>query len=288
MRRRNRRAGSAMALVIVGSLGWTWYGAMGAAPEIGRYPQQVAMASETAQRIREEYLQIANDMEPFDGFVKDDLSKAKDVFEAVAATCDRAADAWRRNDDAQGNESWAQVGQSNLAKDAWYRRLMHFRRAQIECAPTEQWYCGELRGVRLGALPALHAWVAARKAAADAWGAVAEATVAGADPKQLAKIDDQATALRAAVEIAQWRYGWAKRIEEWSQNGRLNGDDVKPQLEALLKAQDERAKVQEDRFEQERRTRDASLDADAHIAQAERDLSAAYNVAARKRERAGR
>lgn len=105
----------------------------------------------------------------------------------------------------------------------------------------------------------------------------------GADPKLLTALRDKAIAARAEIEIAHWRYEWPNHVAQWW-DPRVPREEMKPLLDALQSAQDQRVKLQRERIEQDRQIREA----DAQVAQAEHELWLAHNAAVAARDHPGR
>lgn len=235
--------------------------AQGDADPAVQYAAQAEQARAAAQRLKDEYDGLVASAWEIEAVAKDDLAQAGAVYDGIAARYQQAADAWLRGDVAEAQALQSQADKSQADKDVWRQRISEIRRAQFDAMPTEQWHADLARITRPGALEAFNRCVAARKAAAEAWRDLAEATVPGADPEALNEMKEKAFTARSEAEIALWEFHWANQIESlWGEDPVVSAADVPEPLAVLRKLQQERADLKRKETEIERRERELNAE----------------------------
>lgn len=215
---------------------------------------------ERAQTVRDEYAQFAVDAAPLDGFAKDDMLKVKEAYEAWARSFEAVAAAWDRNEEKQAWELQRQIGKAAQVAATWRSRVWEYRRRQAEAAPDERWYSDSVRGIPKGAMPEFDALVKAKRAAAEAWGRVAEATAPGADESLIIELREKAFAADAEREIAEWCSRWANDREWIWSDKKISSEELKRALAELQQSQDQRVALRRADVARDRRLREVERD----------------------------
>lgn len=240
-------------------------------PPAERFAAQISTARTMAKSLNDEYAQIADASQMYLTFAADDLAKAKGAYDSLASDFEKAAGTWEHGDDVAAMQLYKKAEQGLATKEPWRVRLTELRRNQADIAPTEEW-CRENEAVASpGALPAFRRFVAAKKAAADAFGTAAEATVPGADVRTVKELKDKAYALRAEVEIASWEYHWAHRLDGMWFDKSVTKEEIEKPLAALLLRQEELVKLERERIAHQRSVQEAQ----AGLSQAEQQFGEA-------------
>jgi len=259
----------------------------------GKFADMVRQDRDRAQYSRHEYGDVVESASAggrFEGIVKEDLILAKPAFDAEAALLDRAADAWEAEDQPKAQQLRTEAEAATRVKNLWRQRLLEWRRRQGEAAPTESWYHSALAYVRPEARaevrPLVDACLRTRRAAADAWGRVAEATVPGADPAAVTDLKEKAYAADAEREMAEWQYVWAReRALVWADR-QATSDDLVKLDETLRQLHEGRLQLRREQIDRDRRARDLeerTTDAEARFRKA---YEAAAQAAAEAKQRA--
>jgi hypothetical protein len=243
---------------------------------------------DTATRIRDYNAGLATDSFRYGNFVKDDLVHSKEAAEAEAVIHEKIAAAHDRGDDAEAAALRKPCDEAARINNIWRERIADWRSRQATAAPDEQWFQEQSRWYH-GAMNELAAWAEARKAAAEAWGRVAEAVLPGADPNTLVTLKEQAYALDAEREIAEMRFTWAYQREQALGEKRVITPEVTRRLDELKKAQDERIAFRRAEVERSRQSRQL----ERSLQLADQEFRKAYDTAQREaleraRERASR
>lgn len=251
-------------------------------PPAERFADNIRSARTLAKSLNDEYSQMAGDLQPYLAYAGDDLAKTKEVYASLTSDLENAAAKWEQGDDVAATALFKKAQQGLAPRDVWRTRLTQWRRPQAELAPTEDWCRQNEAGARPAALPDFRRLVAAKKAAAEACGAVADATVPGADPVALNELKEKAYAARVESEIANWEYHWANRLDGmWFDKG-VTKDEIEKPLAALLLSQQELIKLERERITHERRVREAQV----ALTKAEQGFGEAFWAAVRAREAA--
>jgi hypothetical protein len=241
---------------------------------LARYAALARDERDTARRIRDADAELGVDFFKYGGFIKDDLIHTKESAEAEALLHEKVAAAYDHADVAQAQALRKDLDAAGRARLIWRERVTEWRRRQAEAAPSEPWFQEQGHWLR-GAMPELLALAEARKAAADAWGRVAEAVQPGADPAALQAIKEQAFTADAEREIADLRYTWAHQRELVWQDKKIQSDELNRRLSQLQKLQEDRVALKRADIERARRIRQA----DDAIRAADEQFRKAYETA---------
>lgn len=247
----------------------------------GKFADQVRQDRGRAQYVRQEYGDVVEGARYgglFEDIVKEDLALAKKDFDAEAALFDRAADAWDAGDQVKAQQLRTEADAATKVKNLWRQRLLDWRRRQGEAAPTERWYRDVLTWVRPDVKPVVDDFARAKRAAADAWGRLAEATVPGADPAVLADLREKAYAADAEREIADWRFKWAHERNMMLPDPKVTGDELTQADEALRQLHEARARLRREEIDRDRRGREL----EEKMRAADARLRKAYEAAERE------
>jgi hypothetical protein len=247
-----------------------------------RYAVQAQEERTWAARIRDEPASLAGDYHRLGGFIKVDLAKLREACEAEAKVHDAIAAAFDRHEVAEVQRLRENDAPPTArAKQVWRERILEWRMKQFAAAPSQQWWHETSRYTAKAAMPELLAWGEARKAAADAWGAVAEAFVPGHDPVTVAAAKDRAYAADAEREIAEWRYEWARDRERLLENKKFESDDLARAVAKLKEVQEERVKLRRAEIDRDRRAREVERSLKA----AEVDFRKTFEAAEKEHQR---
>ncbi|HEY7115636.1 MAG TPA: hypothetical protein VH475_03560 [Tepidisphaeraceae bacterium] len=240
-----------------------------------RYAAAAQEERDLAARVRDEPAQLAGDYARYEGFFRDDLGHYKDAAGAEAAIHDQIATAYDHSDAAEVDRLRKEADSAAKVKLVWRERIAEWRVRQGTAAPSEHWYRDESRWLGAGARGDLDAFAEARKAAAEAWGRVAEACVPGRDAAALNRLKDDAYRADAEREIAEMRYNWARQREQIWQNKKVTSDELTRRLAELEKLQDQRIALRREEIDRDRRTREV----DGQIRHAEKSFRESYDKA---------
>jgi len=241
---------------------------------LARYAALARDERDIARRVRDDDAQLAVDFFRYGGFVKDDLIHTKESAEAEALVHEKIATAYDHADAAEVQALRKDLDAASRARLIWRERVTEWRRRQAEAAPSEQWFQEQGHWLR-GAMPELLALAEARKAAADAWGKVAQAVQPDADPAALQAIKEQAFTADAEREIADLRYTWAHQRELIWQDKKIQSEELTRRLATLQKLQEDRVALKRADIERARKIRQA----DDAIRAADEQFRKAYESA---------
>jgi hypothetical protein len=179
--------------------------------------------------------------ERFGEYTRADIQKAGEAFEDVARQWDAMAKSIDAGEERDLNE-WRRLEQLISVRATWQERL-EARALQAGFAPSEEWL--RQRWVPDGAIPARDAFIEARRNASEAWDAVAEALVPGADPQEVQQLRHAALAAQGEVELAETRFNWARSRAAQFSNPDITSPELTERLSQLQQA--EQAIVQQRR-----------------------------------------
>lgn len=250
----------------------------------GKYADSVRFWRQRTWDVRDESASLIARMQEYADFVKDDLPHARTAYEAQAKAAEKIADLWEREDDKAAVAAQREYEKAVAISLVWQTRLWEWRRRQAEAAPSEQAYRNELSWTPQAVVPFLEDVIRCRKAAADAWGRLADATVPGADPNRLEALKDQAMAADARCEMALWKRTWASRREETWYDKTLASDALRAAFDQLDRLHERRLRLREAQIESDREARHA----DRQIQEMESQARRAYEAAKQARDNTGR
>jgi hypothetical protein len=238
-----------------------------------RFANNIAEANKMAALFKEEFARMSEELQwKQDAVMAEDLEKAREVYDGIIAHFEAAAVAWSVGDETGAQKAQVAAHAEMPAKDVWRKRMFEFRRAQIDTAPSQQWYTETAASVQAGATPAFEKLVEAKKAVSEAWREVAEATVPGAKEETIEALKEKAFAAAAESEIALWQFSWANQLESvWSDKSVTRGDLEAP-LAKLTEVQEELISLRRKQVEHERSVRQAN----AALGKAQQDLFKAF------------
>jgi hypothetical protein len=185
-------------------------------------------------------------------FARADIQKAGEAFENIARQWDEMAKSIDAGEERDLNE-WRRLEGLMKVRAAWQERL-EARALQAGFAPTEEWL--RQRWVPDGAIPARDAFIEARRAASEAWDAVAEATVPDADPQELQQLRHAALAAQGEVELAETRFNWSRSRAAHFSNPDITSPDLTLRLSELQQAEEEIVQQRRDIMELEAKLRE--------------------------------
>jgi hypothetical protein len=243
---------------------------------IARYHAAAGEARDQARLVRDSVGGVAGYFFRLGAFIKQDLALLKDACEAEAVLYEKIAAAYDRADADEVRALRTQQEKATRDRLVYRERITEYRNRQFLAAPTEQWFAEYVRWYR-SAIPELEAWGEARKAAAEAWGRVADAFAPGYDPDAMEDLKERAYALDVEREIGEMRFTWVR------ERGTVMANDPKgvgsPELtraiERLQKAQEDRVAAK--RLESERERQQRRLD--RAVRTAEREFQKAHEAA---------
>ena len=171
-------------------------------------------------------------------FMRADLPMVKAAFDDAAAAWAQAADAYDEQDDA-ADTLRAQAEKMGARCLIWRERL-DIREKQALAAPREDVYLQHRYDGGPQSRAALAVQIEARKDAADAWGALAEAINPDAEPGILVVLREKAMQTAGEVDIAQAAHAAVDRRERLAREFAAS-PRAAAALESLKKLDDERA-----------------------------------------------
>ncbi len=191
-----------------------------------------------------------------DGFVKDDMAALNVATEKEVALIEKAIAEWRRGDDREAHRWRVEADHAVRRRDVWFERIADYRDKQHDAAPTERSFTWEMRMSRVDSLTNLFDLIRAKRAVADAWGKLAEATAPGADKTLLDRLQDAALTAVTRREMAEWKFNWASRREELLQDKRLSSHEIAAALAGWDKVHAERLRLREADIARDQRLRE--------------------------------
>jgi hypothetical protein len=260
-------------------------GALGADDEAtARRAADARNERDVARQVRDADAGVAGDYFRLGPFITDDLALLSKATEAEVALHEKIADAIEHGDDEQVKRLRAQQEKATRDRMVYRERITEYRSRQFTDAPNEQWFQQYGRWSQSG-IDELNAWGEARKAAAEAWGDVADACKPGSDAAALEALKEKAYTLDVEREIAEMRFNWRREREQVLQSDkRVASPEVNRRVEALKKLQERRIELRRDQGRQEREVR--QLDRSIRAANAE--FQKAFQAAQREAEERAR
>jgi hypothetical protein len=241
--------------------------ARGADDEAARRAASAKNERDVATQVRDSDAGVVGDYFRLGAFITDDVALLKKASEAEAGLHEKIATAIERGDDDAVKRLRAEQEKASRERAVYRERIVEYRNRQFTVAPSEQWFGQYLRWSHTG-MEELMAWGEARKAAAEAWGDVAEACKPGYDVKAMEALKEKAYALEVEQEIAEMRFNWAREREQVLQSDkRVSSAEVNQKVEVLKKLQEERIALRRSQGQQERDVR--RLDRSIHAADTE-------------------
>ncbi len=233
-----------------------------------KYANNITSANESAKLFREEFERLDVDAKgvPTEGgldesVIAGDLEKAKALYDGIVASYESAAKAWAKGDVAEAEQAIAAAQASFTGKDLYRRRMLEYRRAQANAMPTQTWYREVSAIVKDGATAAFDNLVEKKKAAADAWRAVAEAAVPGADLKAIEGLKEKAFAAVGEVDVALAQFYWTNDLVGLlAADPSVTKEDLAASLSSLTQAQENLVALRRKQIEHERAVRQANVD----------------------------
>jgi hypothetical protein len=260
-------------------------GALGADDEAAaRRAADARNERDVARQVRDADAGVAGDYFRLGPFITDDLALLSKATEAEVTLHEKIADAIEHGDDEQVKHLRAQQEKATRDRMVYRERITEYRSRQFTDAPNEQWFQQYGRWSQSG-IDELNAWGEARKAAAEAWGDVADACKPGSDAAALEALKEKAYTLNVEREIAEMRFNWRREREQVLQSDkRVASPEVNRRVEALKKLQERRIELRRDQGRQEREVR--QLDRSIRAANAE--FQKAFQAAQREAEERAR
>lgn len=230
------------------------------ADDAARRAQLAQNERDAARQVRDYDAGLVGDYFRLGAFITDDVALLKGATEGEAVVHERIAAAIERGaNEEEVKRLRTEQEAATKARMMYRERITEWRSRQFTAAPSEQWFQEYGRWSRAG-IPELLAWGEARKAAAEAWGRVAEGLVPGYDADALDNLKEEAYRLDTEREIAEMRFNWAREREQVLQSDKRvtpDGELVK-RVEELKRLQEERIKIK--RLENERQREVRRLD----------------------------
>lgn len=152
--------------------------------------------------------------------VQDIADLAKPDFKLVTAYMENAASLWssaaamlEKGDEPAATELAKKAQDRDKNRDIWSQRLS-WRRGQLqrEYLPASEETFNLLVGDRRpDEVREIEAFMEAKKRRSEAYGRLADAALPGADPHQLARMQDEVDALDVEVQVADLKRNWAEQ-----------------------------------------------------------------------------
>jgi len=253
-----------------------------ATPAKGRFAQQVRERRRDARNIRQGFIEFMAEKTNLSDFTKDDWPGLKDATEVQARLCEQAADAFEREDNSAAERLKNQIDKAGDAAEVWRYRIGEIRKRQAEATPSEVGCVTDFHWLRPGTIEAYWTFVRARRAAAEAWRDLAEATVPGADAARLNELWDKGYAVDIHREIAEWRYNFASRRSEIWSDSRVSSEELTARFQAYEQIIEARVKLRLGDIERDRQMRELNRQSRHE----DRESHKAFDRAREARERA--
>lgn len=243
-------------------------------PEI-RYKNQIEEAAEMARRLRDATATLEADYTAFIAYLRDDLARYRELSEAQALMWDKLTAAYRAGDIEEARKLRIEIEKSERNRTLWRLRIVDLRLKQGQTAPKESAYVDEARWLPPAANTAYDALVDAKRAASEGWGRAADAMYPGADPAAMTAAKEEAYALEAERDIAQWRAEWALQRERMQTDKTLSTPAMNKALEQIELARTKREQLRREEAQRDRRAREI----ESELRASERAFREAYEAA---------
>jgi len=243
-------------------------------PEI-RYKTQIEDSADFARRMREATNSLEAEYLAFIPFLKPDLTKHRELCDAQAMIWDKVSAAYRTGDVEEVRRLRTEIEASERARVIWKTRITELRLRQARAAPRESDYVEEARWIVPTVHVAFDALVDAKRASSEAWGRAAEAMFPGADPVAVNNAREEAFAMEAERDIAQWRADWALQRERMQSDKTISSAELTKALDRIQQVRANREQFRREEAQRERRGRELETEMRA----SERDFREAYEAA---------
>ena len=243
-------------------------------PEI-RYRNQIEETAEMARKLRDATGTLEADYSAFLAYLKSDLAHYRELCEAQAAIWDKLTAAYRAGNIEETQRLRVEIDKTERIRNLWRLRIVDLRIKQGQAAPKESSYVDEARWLPPGAAAAFDALVDAKRASSEAWGRAADAVYPGADPAAAIAAKEEAYALEAERDIAQWRTDWALQRERMQSDKTISTPEMTRALERMQAARLRREQLRREEAQRDRRGREIETDLRA----SERAFREAYEAA---------
>jgi len=245
-----------------------------APPEI-RYKNQIEETTEMARKLRDATSTLEADYSAFIAYLRPDLARYRELSDAQALIWDKLTAAYRAGDIEEARRLRAEIDKSERIRTIWRLRIVDLRIKQGQTAPKESNYLEESRWLPPAVNSAFDALVDAKRAASEGWGRAADAMYPGADPAAMTAAKEEAYALEAERDIAQWRADWALQRERMQTDKTISTPEITKALERIQEARLKREQLRREEAQRDRRGREI----ESELRASERAFREAYEAA---------
>lgn len=243
------------------------------------YAGQVREARDKVNWLKDQVSALPGQAEWAGLFARADLRTAQEVARVEIEHWEQLARLYEQKEGVRARELRARDYELARATNSWKSRL-EIRHWQNQVAPGESWYNGTRANCPKGAIAALDALARAKRKAAEAWDALAEATTSDTAPAQLEEMKDRAMTLAGEVDTAQVDYDWTLWRERICDDQTLSSDEIRRWTDELTEVQRKRVQLRREQAAREQETRKL----EAQRGRLEEGLRKAYDEARRRRE----
>lgn len=223
------------------------------------------------------------DYQRLEDFGKADLKAAQAAMAEEAEAWRQLADACQRQDKPAMERLQAETQRLMKVGQRWAQRL--------DARSNQQAYVMDERGATWGAYlrsdalaPLARQWIAARRAACDAWGAYAEALVPDAPQDRLDALFDQAQRAVAEAQIMDMRWTWTNEVARFSADPAISSPELQARLTQYWQSRERFIVLRRQQLELEQQRREA----DRQQHQVMPQLQKAYEAAVKAKQEADR
>ncbi len=214
----------------------------------------------------------AGRFERFGEFTRGDIEQATKDFEQAAQAWENVAAAIETGEEEVMTAARERAEAMLPVRQMWQDRF-DARMRQAGQAPTEEWIAK--RWVSEAARPQFEAWVEARKAAAEAWDALAEAITPNASPEMVADLREHAQIADGEAGIAESQFVWARSLTSQLRDPSVSSEQLTLGLQHLREMEEAVVRERRALLEQRRKV----LELEARRKQAEQQVHEAYGQA---------
>ncbi len=182
-----------------------------AQPAAEKFAPQIKAYTDAANSEKEVLAQMQGLAQDISDFAKEDIKLMTAYMEEAAARWSSAAAALQKGDEAAATSFAKQAQAMDKNRDIWNQRISWRRgQAQREYLPASEQTFALLVGDRKeNEIKELEAFMEAKKQRSEAYGRLADAAKPGADPQQLARMQDEIYSLDVEVQVADLKRIWA-------------------------------------------------------------------------------
>lgn len=178
-----------------------------------KFANQIKAYTDSANFEKEALAQMLGVAQDISEFAKDDVKLMTAYMEQAANTWTSAAVALQKGDEAGATALAKQAEALDKKRDTWNQRLSWRRgQAQREYLPaSEQTFAVLIGDRKADEIKEIESFIEAKKRRSEAYGRLADAALPDADPKELARMQDEIYTLDVEVQVADLKRVWAEQ-----------------------------------------------------------------------------